>query len=198
MLLTSLYFSRGDRSPLDTPSVPEKPPGIPPSRPHGGRGRAAPARAEVRKSGTRPDFLGDFYAALCGAPVLPVLPKAKCGRRKRAKRAKGTPSACLSLSIKSVFAPKQQSRGSAHSKAFAAQTHKPVGLYPQKYLMRATGGVYLGFHTLRGRKFPYGNFRTSVFCEVKTQIVGKTIVFRQSRLSPLFPDIINILRRETK
>ena len=42
-----------------------------------------------------------------------------------------------------------------------------------------TGGVYLGFHTLRGRKFPYGNFRTSVFCEVKTQIVGKTIVFRQ-------------------
>ena len=40
-----------------------------------------------------------------------------------------------------------------------------------------TGGVYLGFHTLRGRKFPYGNFRTSVFCEVKTQIVGKTKFF---------------------
>ncbi|MFQ9128019.1 MAG: PhoU domain-containing protein [Butyricicoccaceae bacterium] len=73
----------------------------------------------------------------------------------------------------------------AHSKAFAAQTHENRGVYP-------------GFHTLRGRKFPYGNFRTSVFCEVKTQIVGKTIVFRQSRLSPLFPDIINILRRETK
>lgn len=35
MLLTSLYFSRGDRSPLDTPSVPEKPPGIPPSPLHG-------------------------------------------------------------------------------------------------------------------------------------------------------------------
>ena len=29
--------------------------------------------------------------------------------------------------------------------------------------------------------FPHGNFRTSVFCEVKTQIVGKTIVFRQSQ-----------------
>ena len=40
-----------------------------------------------------------------------------------------------------------------------------------------TGGVYLGFHTLRGRKFPHGNFRTSVFCEVKTQIVGKTKFF---------------------
>ena len=93
-----------------------------------------------------------------------------------------SPGVALSLSIKSVFTPKQQSRGSAHSKAFAAQTHKPVGLYPQKYLMRATGGVYLGFHTLRGRKFPYGNFRTSVFCEVKTQIVGKTIVFRQSQV----------------
>ena len=32
----------------------------------------------------------------------------------------------------------------------------------------------LGFFTLRGRKFPYGNFQTSVFCKVKTQIVGKT------------------------
>ena len=40
-----------------------------------------------------------------------------------------------------------------------------------------TGGVYLGFDTLRERKFPYGNFRTSVFCEVKTQIVGKTKFF---------------------
>ena len=40
-----------------------------------------------------------------------------------------------------------------------------------------TGGVYLGFHTFRGRKFPHGNFRTSVFCEVKTQIVGKTKFF---------------------
>ena len=40
-----------------------------------------------------------------------------------------------------------------------------------------TGGVYLGFDALRGRKFPHGNFRTSVFCEVKTQIVGKTKFF---------------------
>ena len=40
-----------------------------------------------------------------------------------------------------------------------------------------TGGVYLGFRTLRGRKFPYGNFWTSVFCEVRTQIVGKTKFF---------------------
>ena len=40
-----------------------------------------------------------------------------------------------------------------------------------------TGGVYLGFHTFRGRKFPHGNFRTSVFCKVKTQIVGKTKFF---------------------
>ena len=71
----------------------------------------------------------------------------------------------------------RQPRGSAHEKAFAAQTHEPVGLYPQKYSMRETGGVYLGLDTLRGRKFPYGNFRTSVFCEVKTQIVGKTKFF---------------------
>ena len=49
-----------------------------------------------------------------------------------------------------------------------------------------TGGVYLGFYTLRGRKFPYGNFRTSVFCEVKTQIVGETIVSRQSKVVRCF------------
>ena len=44
-----------------------------------------------------------------------------------------------------------------------------------------TGGVYLGFDTLRGRKFLHGNFRTSVFCEVKTQIVGKTKFFDSLR-----------------
>ena len=75
----------------------------------------------------------------------------------------------------------RQPRGSAHEKAFAAQTHAPVGLYPQKYSMRETGGVYLGLDTLRGRKFPHGNFRTSVFCEVKTQIVGKTKFFDSFR-----------------
>ena len=37
----------------------------------------------------------------------------------------------LSLSIKSVFTPKQQSRGSAHSKAFAAQTHENRGRVPR-------------------------------------------------------------------
>ena len=30
------------------------------------------------------------------------------------------------------------------------------------------------FLTLRGRKFPYGNLRTFVFCKVKTQIAGET------------------------
>ena len=47
-----------------------------------------------------------------------------------------------------------------------------------------TGGVYLGFRTLRGRKFPYGNFRTFVFCEVKTQIVGKTKFFDSLKGTP--------------
>ena len=60
---------------------------------------AAPPRREQRnKSPAELDFYGEFYAALCGAPVLPVLPKAKCGRRLRPKGAKkGTPSACLFL-----------------------------------------------------------------------------------------------------
>ena len=63
------FLLRGTLSPLDTPPVPGKPGAITPSRPHGGRGRAAAARTEVRKSGTRPDFLGEFHAARCGSPV---------------------------------------------------------------------------------------------------------------------------------
>ena len=60
MLLTSLYFSRGDRSPLDTPSVPEKPPGIPPSPLHGRGGSGHVSRGsevKVRQSWT---FTGIF------------------------------------------------------------------------------------------------------------------------------------------
>ena len=49
MLLTSLYFSRGDRSPLDTPSVPEKPPGIPPSPLHGRGGSGHVSRGRGKK-----------------------------------------------------------------------------------------------------------------------------------------------------
>ena len=53
----------------------------------------------------------------------------------------------------------------------------------------------LGFFTLGGRKVPHGNFRTFVFCEVKTQIVGKTKFFdsllkREIRLDA--PDVLRI------
>mgnify|MGYP004549713115 CR=1 FL=1 len=53
-----------------------------------------------------------------------------------------------------------------------------------------TGSMYHGFYTLRGRKFPHGNFRTSVFCEVKTQIVGKTKFFDslKRKSAPIHPD----------
>ena len=78
----------------------------------------------------------------------------------------------FSLSIKSVFAMLTLPRGSAHEIALRRKCMK-------------TEGVYLDFHTFRGRKFPHGNFRTSVFCKVKTQIVGKTVVFRQSQKEPL-------------
>ena len=40
------------------------------------------------KSPAELDFYGEFYAALCGAPVLPVLPKAKSDRRLRPLGAK--------------------------------------------------------------------------------------------------------------
>ncbi len=50
---------------------------------------AAPSRRGQRgKSPAELDFYGEFYAALCGAPVLPILPKAKYGRRLRPKGAK--------------------------------------------------------------------------------------------------------------
>ena len=68
----------------------------------------------------------------------------------------------FSLSIKSVFAMLTLLRGSAHEIAFAAQMHENRGRVP---------------------RFSY--FRTSVFCKVKTQIVGKTVVFRQSPKEPL-------------
>ena len=49
----------------------------------------------------------------------------------------------LSLSIKSVFTPKQQSRGSAHSKAFAAQTHENRGRVPRfSYFKREKVSVW--------------------------------------------------------
>ena len=51
---------------------------------------APPRRGQRYKSPAELDFYGEFYAALCGAPVLPVLPKAKCGRRLRPSGAKGT------------------------------------------------------------------------------------------------------------
>ena len=77
-----------------------------------------------------------------------------------AKESTAVCCALLGLSIKSIFI-----RAAARI---------------QKRLLRKrfrAGGVYLGLDTLRGRKFPHGNFRTSVFCEVKTQIVGKTKFF---------------------
>ena len=49
---------------------------------------APPRRGQRSKSPAELDFYEDFYAALCGAPVLPVLPKAKFGRRLRPKGAK--------------------------------------------------------------------------------------------------------------
>ena len=64
----------------------------------------------------------------------------------------------FSLSVKSVFAMLTLPRGSAHEIAFAAQMHENRGRVP---------------------RFSY--FRTSVFCKAKTQIVGKTVVFRQSQ-----------------
>ena len=113
------FLSKGDAVPLRYVSGSQgKPETITPSRMNTFEA-APPRRGQRYKSPAELDFYREFYAAHCGAPVLPVLPKAKCGRRKRAKRAKGTPSACLL----------------------------------------------------------FDSFRTSVFCGVRTQVVGKTKFF---------------------
>ena len=52
--------------------------------------------------------------------------KRKSGQTKRDRVFRG-----LSLSIKSIFTPEQQPRGSAHEKAFAAQTHQNRGRVPR-------------------------------------------------------------------
>ena len=74
----------------------------------------------------------------------------------------------FSLSIKLFYPIFQLSRGSA-----------------RKYNLRSrlikTGSMYHGFYTLRGESFRMGTFGRPVFCEVKTQIVGKTLVFRQAQ-----------------
>ena len=44
----------------------------------------------------------------------------------------------------------------------------------------------LGFFTLRGRKFPHGNFRTSVFCEVRTQDGRRNVSFATVSAAALF------------
>ena len=93
---------RGTLSPLDTPPVPKKPGAIPPSPLHGRGGSGHESRGsgvKVRQSWT---FTEIFYAALCGAPVLPVLPKAKCGRRLRTqgvrrRHATGVPSSFVQI-----------------------------------------------------------------------------------------------------
>ena len=91
----------------------------------GALGHVAGRGVKVRQSWT---FTREFYAAHCGAPVLPVLPKAKCGRRLRPSGAKGT------LGVPFLFSQRE--------KVSAWKT-----------------------------------FGRLVFCGVKTQVVGKTIVF---------------------
>ena len=110
-----------------------------------------------------------------------------------------SPGIALSLSIKSVFTPKQQSRGSAHSKAFAAQTHENRGRVPRfSYFKREKVSAWElsdvrvlrsqntdcrkndSFSTVSGTPSAcllFDSFRTSVFCEVRTQLVGKTKFF---------------------
>ena len=105
------------------------PPGyVPGSGETGGDTPLAPARQgrlgtrvprQRSKSPAELDFYGEFYAALCGAPALPVLPSAKDGRGLRPAGArKGTLLACLFVD------------------SFCSQNHK-------------SRGVYLAFYTLR-------------------------------------------------
>ena len=101
MLCICSFLMRGGRSrrcpggtlsPLDTPLAPEWQGrlGTQGELPRRGKRRCPGVRVPRQwgKSPAELDFYGEFYAALCGAPVLPVLPKAKYGRRLRPKGAK--------------------------------------------------------------------------------------------------------------
>ena len=48
--------------------------------------------------------------------------------------------------------------------------------------MRATGDMRLGFVTLRGRKFPHGNFRTTRVLRSQNTTCRKNAVFRQVKV----------------
>ena len=96
-----------------------------------------------------------------------------------------------------------QPRGSAHSKAFAAQTHEPVGLYPQKIFNESNRGRVLRFSYFKREKVSVwelsdvrvlrsqntdcrknDSFSTG---SVRTQVVGKTkFVDRLDRLLAIF------------
>ena len=66
-------------------------------------------------------------------------------------------------------------RDSAHEIDFALQSHKNRGRVPRFLYCVPPFSVGRGALTPP----PNGNFRTSVFCEVKTQTRGKTLVLRQ-------------------
>ena len=81
MLLTSLYFSRGDRSPPGYPVGSGETAGDTPLAParQGRLGTRVPRQRD--KSPAELDFYGEFNAACCGRPVLPVPALPECGRR---------------------------------------------------------------------------------------------------------------------
>ena len=147
------FLPGGTLSPLDTVPVPEKPETIPPlssaqrTRP---RRRGASRGIKVRQSWT---FTGNFMRR--SAERLSCL---FCRRQNAAGE-----RALWALKRHAVGVPFRLIE-------FALQipARRPLTL---KILNESkSGGVYLGFLTLRGRKFPHGNFRTSVFCEVRTHL----------------------------
>ena len=66
------YVSGSEETGNDTPLAPAR---------QGRLGTRVPRQRS--KSPAELDFYGEFYAALCGAPALPVLPSAKVGRGLR-------------------------------------------------------------------------------------------------------------------
>ena len=77
---------RGTPSPLDTPEVLEKLPGISPSRLHGRRDRAT-EHGQWRKSPAEPDFFREFDRRTAVRRCL----------RLRERQEKGTPDGCAFL-----------------------------------------------------------------------------------------------------
>ena len=177
----SCLFPRGTLSPLDTPPVPKKPGAITPSPLHGrgGSGHVSRGRGiKVRQSWT---FMGNFMRR--SAERLSCLfcrrqnAAGNCARRAQKRHAVGVPFRLIEFALQ-------------------IPARRPLTL--KKFNESKSGGVYLGFYTSGGRKFPYGNFRTTRVLRSQNTDCRRNVSFATVSyiLPPLLPSHTPVARAD--